>query len=216
MGRFTRSLSTFRLYKEVVEMLMRENTVMEFVRPLGSGAEKLKTFWLRDLSPQYKVERTEDWEDCQGDEKSYGEMIRVRDSKPVYRQGKNPLTGKPNRIYYMPSHLYKYSERELGLYMKDHRNLWPKLAKITGENFNDFDPDEEDFIFPIEKFPEIAKLVQFREKRKIPQGLIEGRKKTMFKPKHGYKDKMKGVNLRDNESGSGITSLDIFNGGNPP
>jgi len=191
------------------------NLDKRYVSPHGTGTEKSKTFWLRDLGSQYKVERTEDWENCEGDEKSFGEMIRVKDSKPVYRQGKNPLTGKPNRIYYMPSHLYKYSKKELGLYMKDHRNLWPKLAKITGENFNGFDPDEEDFIFPIEKFPEIAKLVQFREKRKIPQGLIEGRKKTMFKPKHGYKDKMKGVNLRDNESGSVITRLDLFNGGNP-
>ena len=196
-------------------MITSKNSEMTYARPLGSGTEKSKTFWLKDLGSQCKVERTEDWENYQGDEKSYGEMIRVKDSKPVYRQGKDPLTGKPNRIYYMPSHLYKYSEKELGLYMKDHRNLWSKLAEITGENFNGFDPDEEDFIFPIEKFPEIAKLVHFREKRKIPQGLIEGRKKTMFKPKHGYKDKMKGVNLRGNESGNVITSLNLFEGGNP-
>jgi len=196
-------------------MMTSKNSEMAYVSPLSTGTEKSKTFWLRDLGSQYKIERTEDWEDCEGDEKSYGEMIRVKDSKPVYRRGKDPRTGKPNRIYYMPSHLYKYSEKELGLYMKDHRNLWPKLAEITGENFNGFDHDEEDFIFPIEKFPEIAKLVQFCEKRKIPQGLIEGRKKTMFKPKHGYKDKMKGVNLRGNESGNAITRLDLFEGGNP-
>jgi len=188
----------------------------KYVSPHSTGPETSVTFWLRDLGSQYKVERTEDWEDCQGDEKSYGEMIRVKDSKPVYRQGKNPLTGKPNRIYYMPSHLYKYSETKLGLYMKDHKSVWPKLAEITGEKFGKFAPDEEDFIFPIEKFPEVAKLIQFRQKKKISCGLIEGRKKTMFRPKHGYKDKMKGVNLRDNESGSGITGLDIFNGGNPP
>ena len=69
------------------------------VSPHGTGTKKLKTFWLRDLGTQYKVERTEDQEDCEGDEKSYGEMIRVRDSKPVYRKGINPLTGKRNRIY---------------------------------------------------------------------------------------------------------------------
>jgi len=193
-----------------------DSTDKEYASPNSTGPEKFVTFWLRDLGSQYKVERTEDWEDCQGDEKSYGEMIRVRDSKPVYRQGRNPLTGKPNRIYYMPSHLYKYSETKLGLYMKDHRSVWPQLAKITGEEYGKFDPAEEDFLFPIEKFPEVAKLIQFRQKKKIPCGLIEGRRKTMFRPKHGYKDKMKGVNLRDNESGSGITGLDIFNGGNPP
>jgi len=187
----------------------------KYISPHGSGPEKFVTFWLKDLGSQYKIERTEDWEDCEGDEKSYGEMIRVKDSLPTYRNGASPVMGKPNRIFYMASNLYKYSEKELGLYMKDHRNLWPKLAKITGEIFNGFDPDEEDFLFPIEKFPEIAKLVQFREKRKIPQGLIEGRKKTMFKPKHGYKDKMKGVNLRGNESGNAITRPDLFEGGNP-
>jgi len=31
-----------------------------YVRPHGTGSEKSVTFWLRDLSPQYKVERTED------------------------------------------------------------------------------------------------------------------------------------------------------------
>jgi hypothetical protein len=196
-------------------MITSKNSEMAYVSPHGTGTEKSKTFWLKDLGSQYKIERTEDWEDCEGDEKSYGEMIRVKDSLPTYRNGSSPLTGKPNKIFYMSSNLYKYSETELSLYMKDHRNLWPKLAEITGENFNGFDHDEEDFIFPIEKFPEVAKLIQFHEKRKIPQGLIEGRKKTMFKPKHGYKDKMKGVNLRGNESGNVITSLDIFNGGNP-
>jgi len=191
-----------------------EDIRKEYVSPPSTGPEKTVTFWLKELGSQYKIERTEDWEDCQGEEKSYGEMIRVKDSLPTYRNGTSPVTGKPNRIFYMSSNLYKYSETELGLYMKDHRNLWPKLAKITGENFNDFDPDEEDFIFSIKKFPEVAKLIQFREKKKIPQGLTEGRKKTMFKPKHGYKDKMKGVNLRDNESGNAITRLDLFEGGN--
>jgi len=162
-------------------MITSKNSEMAYVSPQGTGTEKLKTFWLRDLGSQYKVERTEDWEDCQGDEKSYGEMIRVKDSKPVFRKGINPLTGKRNQIYYMPSHLYKYSEKELGLYMKDHRNLWPKLAKITGENFNGFDTDEEDFIFPIEKFPEIAKLVQFREKRKISESERERLRENMAK-----------------------------------
>jgi len=197
------------------KMITTKSLEMAYARPHSSGTEKSKTFWLQDLGSQFKVEKTEDWEDCQGDEKSYGEMVRVKDSLQTYRNGSSPLTGKPNKILYMSSNLYKYSETELGLYMKDHRSLWPKLAEITGEKFGKFDPDEEDFIFPIEKFPEIAKLVQFREKRKIPQGLIEGRKKTMFKPKHGYKDKMKGVNLRGNESGNAITRLDLFEGGKP-
>jgi len=215
MGYFTRSLSIFRLYKEVIKMLTTENTAMEFVSPLGTGTEKLKTFWLRNLGSQYKIERTEDWEDCEGEEKSYGEMIRVKDSLPTYRNGTSPLTGKPNRIFYMSSNLYKYSETELGLYMKDHRNLWPKLAEITGENFNGFDPDEEDFIFPIEKFPEVAKLIQFRQKRKPPKAFIEARDRINVIRKSTYKGKNKGSNFNERESGNVITSLNLFEGGKP-
>jgi len=185
-----------------------------YVSPRGTGSEKLKTFWLMDLGSQYKVERTADWEDCQGDEKSYGEMIRVKDSKPVFRKGINPLTGKPNRIYYMPSHLYKYSETELGLYLKDHKSVWPKLAKITGEKYGKFDPHEEDFIFPIDKFPEIAKLIQFRQKRKPPEALIEARDQINTIRKSTYKGKNKGSNFHGRESSS-VISLDLFEGGNP-
>ena len=206
-------------------MITAKNLEMASVKPLGTGSEKSVTFWLKDLGSQYKIERTEDWEDCEGDEKSYGEMIRVKDSKLVYRQGKNPLTGKPNRIYYMPSHLYKYSEMELGLYMKDHRNLWSKLAEITKEDFGQFDADEEDFIFPMEKFPEVAKLVQFREKRKISEEerkrLRENIAKVRIKRLRNT-DKISGKNdgsLNTNFSGKIpthiITSLDLFERGNP-
>jgi len=206
-------------------MITSKNSEMAYVSPHGSGTEKLKTFWLKDLGSQYKIERTEDWEDCEGDEKSYGEMIRVKDSLPTYRNGTSPLTGKPNRIFYMSSNLYKYSETELGLYMKDHRSLWPKLAEITGENFNGFGPDEEDFIFPIEKFPEIAKLVQFREKRKTSESERERLRENMAKvraklskSKGEISENSKGslnTNSSGKLSGNAITRLDIFNGGNP-
>jgi len=196
-----------------------------YVSPHGTGTEKSKTFWLKDLGSQYKVERTEDWEDCQEDEKSYGEMIRVKDSKPVYRQGKDPLTGKPNRIYYMPSHLYKYSETKLGLYMKDHKDLWPRLAEITKEDFGQFDIDEEDFIFPIDKFPEIVKLVQFREKRKISEEEMKRLRENMAKVRakrlrntdkiSGKNDGSLNTDFSGKISGNVITSLDLFEGGNP-
>jgi len=196
-----------------------------YIDPHGSGTEKLKIFWLKALGSQYKIERTEDWEDCEGDEKSYGEMIRVKDSKPVYRQGKDPLTGKPNRIYYMPSHLYKYSETELGLYMKDHKYLWPRLAEITKEDFGQFDADEEDFIFLIDKFPEVAKLIQFREKRKISESERERLRENMAKvraklskSKNKISGKSRGslnTNFSGKTSGNANTRLDLFEGGNP-
>jgi len=194
-------------------MITTKSLEMGYASPHGPGTEKSKTFWLQDLGSQYKIERTEDWEDCQGDEKSYGEMIRVKDSKPVFRKGINPLTGKPNRIYYMPSHLYKYSETELGLYVKDHKSVWPKLAKITGEKYGKFDPHEEDFIFPIEKYPEVAKLIQFRQKRKPPEAFIEARDQINTIRKSTYKGKNKGSNFNERESDSAIDP-DHFEGRN--
>jgi hypothetical protein len=176
-------------------------------------------FWLKDLGPDFKIERTEDWEDLEGDEKSYGEMIRVKDSLPTYRKGISPLTGKPNGIFYMFSNLCKYSEKELCLYLKDHKSLWPKLAEITGENFNGFDPEEEDFIFPIEKFPEVAKLVQFREKRKTSESERERLRENMAKvraklskSKDEISEKNRGslnINSLGETSGNLITRLNL-------
>jgi len=201
-------------FKGVIKTETTNNFDKGYVSPQGTGTEKSETFWLRDLGSQYKIDRTEDWEDCQGDEKSYGEMIRVKDSKPVFRGGINALTGKSNRIYYMPLHLYKYSETELGLYVKDHKSVWPKLAKITGEKYGKFDPHEEDFIFPIDKFSEVAKLIQFRQKRKPPKAFIEARDRINTIKKSTYKGKNKGSNFHGGESSS-VISLNLFEGGNP-
>jgi len=197
----------------------------KYVKPPGTGTEKSVTFWLRDLGSQYKIERTEDWADSEGYERSYTEIIRVKDSMPVKHKGRDPLTSKLNKIHYMPSHLYKYSETELGLYMKDHRSIWAQLAEITGEQFNEFDRDEEDFIFPIEKFPEIAKLVQFRQKRKTSESERERLRENIAKVRANRlrnRDKISGKNdgsLNTNSSGKTlgnvITQLDLFNGGNP-
>jgi hypothetical protein len=196
-------------------MITSKNFEMANASPCSTSTKKFVIFWLKDLGSQYKIEKTEDWETCQGDEKSYAEMIRVKDSKPVYRKGIDPLTGEPNRIYYMPSHLYKYSETEVGLYLKDRKSVWPQLAKITEEEYGKFDPAEEDFIFPIEKFPEVAKLIQFCQKRKPPKAFIEARDRINTIRKSTYKGKNKGSNFHERESGHTITSLDSFNGGNP-
>jgi len=197
----------------------------KYVKPPGAGTEKSVTFWLKDLGSQYKIERTEDWEDSEGYERSYTEMIRVKDSEPIKHKGRDPLTGRLNKIHYMPSHLYKYSETELCLYMKDHKSIWAQLAEITGEQFNEFDRDEEDFIFPIEKFPEIAKLIQFRQKRKTSESERERLRENMAKVRAKLsksKDEISGnsrgslnTNSSGKTSGNVITSLNLFEGGNP-
>jgi len=110
------------------------------------------TFWLRDLGSQYKVEKTEDWDCCEGNEKSYGEMIRIRGSSP-------------EPPYFMvPSHLYKYSETELGLYLKERKNLWRPLGKILNQRIDIHDA-ELMIHFPISRFNEVAEIVPFVRKR---------------------------------------------------
>jgi hypothetical protein len=110
------------------------------------------TFWLRDLGSQYKVEKTEDWDCCEGNEKSYGEMIRVRGSRP-------------EPPYFMvPSHLYKYSETELGLYLKERKNLWRPLGRILNQNIDVHDT-EIMIHFPIAKLADVAQIVPFVRKR---------------------------------------------------
>jgi len=197
----------------VVKTTTTDSIDKEYASPPSTGTEKFVTFWLKDLGSQYKIERTEDWEDCEGDEKSYAEMIRVKHSKPVYRKGINPLTGKPNRIYYMPSHLYKYSKTEVGLYLKDRKSVWSQLAKITAEEYGKFDPAEEDFIFPINKFPEVAKLIQFRQKRTTPKAFIEARDRINTIRKSTCTGKIDRSNFQERESNSTINP-DHFEGGN--
>ncbi|AGO61373.1 MULTISPECIES: hypothetical protein [Ferroplasma] len=56
---------------------------------------------------------------------SYYTLIRVRGSKPV-------------PCFAVPSHLYKYSEHELGLYLKYHKNYWGKLGKFMNTKDNQY------------------------------------------------------------------------------
>jgi len=165
------------------------------------------TFWLRDLASRYKVEKTEDWDCCEGNEKSYGEMIRIRGSSP-------------EPPYFMvPSHLYKYSETELALYMKDHKNYWRPLGKILNQRIDIHDA-ELVIHFPISRFNEIAEIVPFVRKRG-QRDLAESEKRDRRQRLGIYvraprKIEEKEPNLKDNEPSDAITRLDFFDGGNPP
>lgn len=152
---------------------MADSLSTEDKKTLRPGIHRVaakKMLWLSDLGSQYKVEKNEDWGDCQGIEKSYGQMIRVQNSRETIRKETSPITGLPHDQHYTASYLYKYSETQLGLYTKDHQRQWKDLAKITGEDFSQgFDRHEEIFIFPIEKFKDIASVLKFREKRKVTE-----------------------------------------------
>ena len=108
------------------------------------------TFQLKTLGP-YRIERSED--NIPGaQDNSYAEMIRVRGSKP-------------EPPYFMvPSHLYKYSEYDLGLYLFERKNLWRELGKLL-EIKIDISDREIMVNFPISLFPDVAKIVPFVKKR---------------------------------------------------
>jgi len=147
------------------------------------------TFWLRDLGSQYKVEKTEDWDCCEGNEKSYGEMIRVRGSRP-------------EPPYFMvPSHLYKYSETELGLYLKDRKNYWRPLGRILNQNIDVHDT-EIMIHFPIAKFADVAQIVPFIRKKTRIKSLTENeRERAALTLKH-YRLQYRNI-IEQNEAKTG-------------
>jgi hypothetical protein len=162
------------------------------------------TFWLRDLGSQYKVEKTEEYIPW-GSDNSYAEMIRVRKSRD------NPP------IFQVPSHLYKYSETELGLYLKDRKNLWRPLGRILNERI-DISDAELMIHFPIARFADIARIVPFVRKRGNgiqSEAFKEARRLVQFRAKNGGKRGQNDPNLKDNELSNVITRLDSFNGRDP-
>ena len=108
------------------------------------------TFQLKSLGP-FRIERTEEYISGAQDN-SYAEMIRVKESKP-----------EPP-VFKVPSHLYKYSEKELGLYLNERKNLWRQLGELLDVEIDIHDA-ELTVSFPISKFPDVAKIVPFVKKR---------------------------------------------------
>jgi hypothetical protein len=108
-------------------------------------------FTLSQLGP-YRIERTEEYDYIETSDKSYAEMIRVKGS----------ISDPPE--FTTPSHLYKYSETELGLYLKDKKNQWRPLGTLLNKTIYISD-EEMDFIFPVEMFPKVAAIVTFIRKR---------------------------------------------------
>jgi hypothetical protein len=153
------------------------------------------TFQLKQLGP-FRIEKSED----RGNDpdSSYSEMIRVKGSKP------NPPS------FTVPSHLYKHSEKEIGLYMKDHKNTWRTLKKILNEDI-DISDTEIMVHFPISMFPKIAEIVPFVKKRGSGRFSPEASAKrdTMNAKRHTDKvrqnDRISG--LRDVK---GAITLDVF------
>ena len=108
------------------------------------------TSQLKALGP-YRIERSEEYIPG-GLDNSYAEMVRVRGPKP-----------KPP-YFLVPSHIYKYSESEIGLYLNGRKNLWRALGKQLKVKI-DISDREIMVNFPISLFPDVAKIVPFVKKR---------------------------------------------------
>ncbi len=156
-------------------------------------------FKLNDLG-KYKIDKTEDyeWAKRSGEDLSYYEMIRVKGSKK-------------EKCFTVPSNLYKYNDNTLCLYLKDHKNYWRPLSKLLNIEI-DINDDEIIFKFPIEKFPEVSKIVKFVKKKgslNLSDNFIHAREKTQFKHgdiiKHNNKKTIK-------NSSNGIITLESFRG----
>ena len=104
---------------------------------------------LRDLGP-YKIEKAIDYGLLE--DRSLETIIKVKRSHP------DPP------FFPVESHLFKFSDRELGLYLKDRKNAWRDLSKILRIDIDIHEP-EVILIFPVSMFKEIAKVIPFRKKR---------------------------------------------------
>ena len=104
---------------------------------------------LRDLGP-YKIEKAIDYGLLE--DRSLETIIKVKRSHP------DPP------FFPVESHLFKFSDRELGLYLKDRKNAWRDLSKILRIDIDIHEP-EVILVFPVSMFKEIAMVIPFRKKR---------------------------------------------------
>lgn len=157
------------------------------------------TFQLKSLGP-YRVERTEDPGD-HGD-RSYSEIIRVKGSGP----------SPPG--FLIPSHIYKYSESHIAIYLKDHKNAWRDLSRMLGQNI-DISDEEIILTFPLSRFQDVAGVIPLIHKRGRSRGSLspEERVRAMRNLSRKSSNKIEQIkpNLIQTLHGGSIT-LDTFGG----
>jgi hypothetical protein len=115
------------------------------------------------------------------------------------------------KYFTVPSHLYKYSESELGLYLRDHKRLWRPLGELINVDI-DIHDTELMLDFPIAMFPNVAEIVPFVRKalRRVP--FTEEEKQKLARNLHrGYLQipremDLNGSKLNENEPESNSIS----------
>ena len=152
---------------------------------------------------KFKIERTADYEDARKDglDLSYYTMIRVRGSKP-------------SPCYAVPSNLFKYSEDELGLYLKDHKLYWKKLGKLLGVDVEISD-NESVFVFPVTMFNEVAKIVKFLKSKARNTPMSQNERKNAAARLANYTKKTQNIRGQNRvktsvNNSKGIILLDSF------
>ncbi len=152
---------------------------------------------------KFKIERTIDYENARKDslDLSYYTLIRVRGSKPV-------------PCFEVPSHLYKYSEHELGLYLKDHKNYWGRLSKLLGIDVEISD-EESVFIFPVKMFKDVSKIVRLVKSKARNTPMNENERKNASDRLANYTKKIQNIGGQNRvktsmNSNKGIILLDSF------
>lgn len=156
---------------------------------------------LRDLGP-YRIERSEDYSDCIDGDKSYCEIIRVKGSR----------TRGP--CFTDPSHLFKYSDTELALYLKDRKNNWKQLGKILGLDVEISDP-EIIMVFEASKFPQVSRIIPFVRKALRKKPMTETERSEMIERLSRARSRrlsemnQKGVILKETYQ-SGLITLETF------
>ena len=158
---------------------------------------------LNDLGP-YKVERAIDYGLLE--DRSYEQIIKVKRSHPA------------PPFFPVESHLFKYSDNELGLYLKDRKNAWRDLSRILGIDIDIHEP-EIILVFPVSRFKDISRVIPFRKKRGS-SAMTDARKHDLIlRLKTHRNGKQKALNLNDKSSRHILHpfkkegTLDSFKGG---
>ncbi|QRF74617.1 hypothetical protein Thermo_00102 [Thermoplasmatales archaeon] len=159
----------------------------------------MTAFRLNDLGP-YRIEKTEDYRETV--DRSFAEIIRVKGSR-----------SRPP-AFETPSHIYKFSDSELALYLKDHKNTWRDLSRILGRKINISD-EEIILVFPVFRFHEISGLIQLVRKRGRVEGSMTPEEKSKAMHNLGMKSSNKinqNVSKSSETSSHGPITLDAFGG----
>ena len=145
------------------------------------------TFQLSSLG-HYRIERSEEYDECPDGDKTYCEMIRVKGSK------------YGDLHFNVPSHLYKFSETELALYLKDRKNLWNALGEILNQEV-DTSESEAIFIFPVSRFADVAGIIPFVRKRGRSNLSLDEKQELKNRLKSPRKMKQTDSDLNENHHG---------------